>query len=51
MIKNFTELLVNLHSLSSAEQREMLKTEIKNWMGDAYPQVDDVLVIGFKIEP
>lgn len=51
MIKNFTELLVNLHSLPSAEQREKLKMEMKNWMGDTYPQVDDVLVIGFKVEP
>ena len=31
------------------EQKEILNNVLKKWMRDKYRQVDDILVIGFKI--
>jgi serine phosphatase RsbU (regulator of sigma subunit) len=50
MIKNFTELLHHIHQLPACEQREILKITFNEWKRQEYPQVDDVLVIGFKVE-
>ena len=50
MIKNFTELLHHIHELPPSEQREILKITFNEWKRQEYPQVDDVLIIGFKIE-
>jgi serine phosphatase RsbU (regulator of sigma subunit) len=50
MIKNFTELLHHIHKLPANEQREILKITFNEWKRQEYPQVDDVLVIGFKVE-
>jgi serine phosphatase RsbU (regulator of sigma subunit) len=50
MIKNFSELLQHIHELPACEQREILKITFNEWKRKEYPQVDDVLVIGFKIE-
>jgi serine phosphatase RsbU (regulator of sigma subunit) len=49
MIKNFTELLHHIHSIPACEQREILKITFNEWKRKEYPQVDDVLVIGFKV--
>ncbi|MFP4557127.1 MAG: tetratricopeptide repeat protein [Bacteroidales bacterium] len=50
MIKNFTELLNHIHQLPACEQREILKITFNEWKRQEYPQIDDVLVVGFKIE-
>lgn len=50
MIKNFTELLEHIHKLPANEQREILKITFNEWKRQEYPQVDDVLVVGFKID-
>ncbi len=49
MIKNFTELIQYINMLPGCEQREILKITFAEWKRDKYPQVDDVLVIGFKV--
>lgn len=49
MIKKFRQLLFEIHKLPMKEQQEILDKKLKNWMGTKYNQIDDVLVIGFKI--
>jgi serine phosphatase RsbU (regulator of sigma subunit) len=46
--RRFEELLLNIHSRSLEEQKELLKTTLYDWMG-SNSQVDDILVIGIKI--
>ena len=48
-IKRFEDLLLEIHNNPLEEQKELLKTTLFNWMG-ANEQVDDVLVIGVKIQ-
>ena len=49
MISNFKKYLLKIHSLSNKEQRELLKQNLLEWRGTKYNQLDDVLVIGFKL--
>lgn len=49
MIKNFSDLLQHIHQFPGCEQREILKITFNEWKRKEYPQVDDVLVIGFKV--
>ncbi len=51
MIKNFSDLLQHIHELPACEQREILKITFNEWKRSEYPQVDDVLVIGFQVIP
>eukprot|EP01156_Anaeramoeba_ignava_P020575 Anaeramoba_ignava/c16393_g1_i2.p1 GENE.c16393_g1_i2~~c16393_g1_i2.p1 ORF type:complete len:599 (-),score=61.88 c16393_g1_i2:1054-2850(-) len=51
MAKKFRNLLLEIHQRPMAEQREILELTIEAWMGDNYSQIDDILVIGFKIGP
>lgn len=51
MIKNFIDLLAGISILPPDQQREILKNTLKDWLGTKYPQVDDILVVGFKINP
>lgn len=51
MIKNFIDFLAGISILPAEQQREMLKNTLKDWLGTKYTQVDDILVVGFKIEP
>ena len=44
----FRELLLKIHSLPVAQQKEILKTEFLSWKG-ALEQVDDILVIGMRV--
>jgi phosphoserine phosphatase RsbU/P len=46
--RRFEELLLDIHSRPLAEQKELLKTTLYDWMG-SNSQVDDILVIGIKI--
>ncbi len=46
---HFKELLLNIQSLSMEMQKEKLLEEFLNWKGENYRQIDDVLVIGFRL--
>lgn len=46
--KNFRETLLELHSLSMSEQKEMLSRIFEFWRGP-FEQTDDILVVGIKI--
>jgi len=48
MIKNFKELLLDVHDKPMHQQKTVLQRTINDWKGDAM-QVDDILVIGFKV--
>jgi len=48
MKKNFYSLLLEIHQKPMHEQKEILFNTFKNWKGEQ-AQIDDVLVIGFKI--
>lgn len=50
MIKNFTELLHHIHEFPASEQREILKITFNEWKREEYSQIDDVLVVGYKLE-
>jgi serine phosphatase RsbU (regulator of sigma subunit) len=47
-IKKFKELLLNIHIKSMDEQYEIVKNQFESWKKD-FEQIDDVLVLGFKI--
>lgn len=49
-LKNFKALLFNIHKLPMNQQLEKLSAEFDEWKGDAYQRVDDVLVIGLRID-
>jgi len=46
--KNLNNLLLNISDKSADEQGEILDETLENWKGDE-PQVDDIIIIGFKI--
>jgi len=48
LARSFKKLLLSIHEKPMAEQREILYETLKQWM-DGYEQVDDILVIGFRI--
>lgn len=47
--KNFKNLLCEVHQLSWKEQNRMLETQLHRWQGANYPQIDDILIIGFRL--
>jgi serine phosphatase RsbU (regulator of sigma subunit) len=49
MKKRFREFLVEIHNQPLNEQERILKLELHSWLGGRYNQIDDVLVIGFKV--
>ena len=49
MIRNFRNLLLDIHQKPMTEQKQILDETLKNWMGKKYMQVDDILVMGVKI--
>jgi serine phosphatase RsbU (regulator of sigma subunit) len=48
LARSFKKLLLSIHNKPMSEQREILLETLKQWM-DGYEQVDDILVIGFRI--
>jgi serine phosphatase RsbU (regulator of sigma subunit) len=50
MARKFEELLLKIHSRPMEEQKELLKNELFEWMGSENDQVDDILVIGVRIQ-
>ena len=49
MKKRFREFLVEIHKQPFDEQERILKLEFQSWLGGQHHQIDDVLVIGFKV--
>ena len=49
MYRQFRETLLSIKDLSMPEQKRVLDQKIENWKG-SYEQVDDILVIGVKID-
>ena len=47
-IKPFKNLLLSIHHLQMSEQKKRLEEEFVSWKGD-YDQIDDVLVMGFRL--
>lgn len=50
MAQNFYNLLLEIHQKPMNQQVVILEEKLKEWMGEKYSQVDDVLVIGFRIK-
>ena len=48
MYKQFRETLLSIQALNMEEQGLALEKKIEDWKG-SYEQVDDILVIGVKI--
>jgi len=49
MIKRMKQLLVNINHLPMSEQHKMLDKTLLEWQGEE-EQIDDILVIGYKVE-
>jgi tetratricopeptide (TPR) repeat protein len=49
MVKNFRELLFEIHKKDTAEQKQILYQTFKDWIGNSHKPIDDVLVIGGKV--
>lgn len=45
----FKELLVRIHKQDMGKQKKLLEQKFYNWKGEV-DQVDDILIIGFKIQ-
>jgi CheY-like chemotaxis protein len=48
-LKQFKALLQNIHPLTMEAQEEALERRLKDWMGSEYDQIDDILIIGFRL--
>lgn len=48
MMKRFRQLLIDIHKLPMADQKNILEKELKTWQNN-HPQVDDILVVGVRI--
>ncbi|WP_027003428.1 tetratricopeptide repeat protein [Hugenholtzia roseola] len=49
MVKNFKELLLEVSTKPFSAQKEELGKRLKEWQGKKHEQVDDILVIGFRV--
>lgn len=49
MLKGFQDILFENHQKSMDEQKTILRNHLINWIGSDFKQVDDVLVMGFKL--
>lgn len=49
MSKKFKDLLLSIHQKPMNEQKEILIEQHKKWLGTNYHQVDDMLIIGFRM--
>jgi len=51
LMKNLKNLLLEIYQKPMEEQEKILSKTLDEWMGESENQIDDVLVIGFKLEP
>lgn len=50
MSKNLQQLIRRIQAYDMQTQKDILWKELEQWRGD-HPQVDDILMIGFRIDP
>ncbi len=50
LIKNFKDLLLAIHDMPFSEQENILRVTLEGWMGESFPQIDDILIMGFLID-
>ncbi|BDD10600.1 guanylate cyclase [Fulvitalea axinellae] len=50
MSKQFTQSLLDIQHFSMKEQKSLLHKKISDWQGKT-PQVDDMLIVGFQLDP
>ncbi|MCK4662582.1 MAG: SpoIIE family protein phosphatase [Bacteroidales bacterium] len=48
--KHFKKLLLKIQDKSMQEQKQTLEKTITDWIGNEYEQIDDILVIGVRID-
>ena len=51
MVRHFRSLLHEIHAQPMDQQQDRLEKTINDWMGKSHKQLDDILVIGFKVQP
>jgi len=51
MKEKFHNLLFSVHDKPLEEQKMILNTTLEEWKGSEYQQVDDILIIGFRLHP
>jgi serine phosphatase RsbU (regulator of sigma subunit) len=49
MSRRFKELIMEIYQKPMDEQKHILDEAIENWKGEKNKQIDDILVIGFKV--
>jgi serine phosphatase RsbU (regulator of sigma subunit) len=49
--RSFKELLLEIHHLPMAEQVPILEEKMKSWIGQKFKQIDDNIIIGFRVIP
>ena len=49
MATNFRNILMEIYQKPMQEQKTILEERLAEWMGKTYSQLDDILVIGFKV--
>ncbi|WP_439181550.1 ligand-binding sensor domain-containing protein [Carboxylicivirga taeanensis] len=47
--RRFRHLLLNIHKLPIDDQKAILHQKMEDWMGTEYEQVDDILLMGFRL--
>lgn len=50
MLKNFAKILQKIYKEPMQKQAQLLDEHFEEWKGDKEKQIDDVLVIGFKLD-
>jgi len=49
MKKNFIKIIKDINIKPMTEQKNIIENKIFNWMGEYNTQIDDILIIGFRI--
>lgn len=47
--KNFQKILFTNYKKPMSEQKEILNNNFKNWIGDEYKQIDDIIILGVRV--
>lgn len=50
MIKRMRTMFLANHNKSMEEQEQAIETTMKNWMENSVQQIDDMLVVGFRVD-
>jgi len=48
-LKRLKKLLMDIHQLPMKHQKKILEERLKESMGNGFDQIDDILVIGFRV--